>query len=479
MSSSNNSLAMQRIVKLLDENSFMEIVSLVTARSTDFNLSETATPSDGVVTGHGLIDGNLVFIYSQDASVLNGTIGEMHAKKIASVYDMAMKMGAPVIGFLDCAGIRLQESVDALDGLGLIYRKEAEASGVIPQISAVFGSCGGGLSTVPAMSDFNFIETEKGRMFVNSPNAIPGNRTEKCDTAAAEYQAKETGCVDGIGTEDEILASIRELVCMLPDNNGMGGLSEDGCEDDLNRACENLSSMKGDPRFVLSELADDHIFLETKKSYAKDMVTGFIRLNGTTIGAVANCTEVYDEEGKKTESFDNVLSARGCSKATEFISFCDAFDIPVLSLTNVKGYKAAVCSEHNLAKAMARLTYAFANATVPKVNLIVGEAYGSAYVTMNSKSIGADLVYAWPEAKVGMMDANLAAKIMYTDASADVIDEKAKEYDKLQDSVVSAARRGYVDLIIDPEDSRKYLVAAFELLFTKSVPDSFKKHGTK
>ncbi len=478
MSSTNNGLAMQRIVKLLDENSFMEIGSLVTARSTDFNLSNTDTPSDGVIIGHGLIDGNLVFVYSQDASVLNGTIGEMHAKKIASVYDMAMKMGAPVIGFLDCAGIRLQESVDALNGLGQIYAKEVAASGVIPQISAVFGTCGGGLTTVPAMCDFNFIESAKGRMFVNSPNAIPGNRTDKCDTSAAEYQSKETGCVDGIGTEDEILESIRSLICMLPDNSGMGGLTEE-CADDLNRACENLSAMKGDPRYVLSELADDHIFLETKKDYAKDMVTGFIRLNGTTVGAVANCTEIYDEEGKKAAEFANVLSSRGCGKAAEFVTFCDAFDIPVLSVTNVKGYKAGICSEHNLAKSMARLTSAFASANVPKVNLIVGEAYGSAYVSMNSKAIGADLVYAWPDAKIGMMDAELAAKIMYADASADVLSEKAKEYDKLQSSVLSAARRGYVDLIIEPADTRKYLVAAFEMLYTKSDSDSYKKHGTK
>lgn len=478
MSSSNNSLAMQRVARLLDENSFMEIGSLVTARSTDFNLSNTDTPSDGVIIGHGLIDGSLVFVYSQDASVLNGTIGEMHAKKIASVYDMAMKMGAPVIGFLDCAGIRLQESVDALNGLGQIYLKEAEASGVIPQISAVFGSCGGGLTTVAAMCDFNFMESSKGKMFVNSPNAIAGNRIDKCDTSSAEYQAKETGCVDMIGAEDEVLASIRDLVSLLPSNYSTGGLTEE-CEDDLNRACENLSAMKGDPRFVLSEIADDHVFFETKKNYAKDMVTGFIRLNGTTVGAVANCTEVYDEEGKKSEEFANVLSARGCKKAAEFVKFCDAFDIPVLSVTNVKGYKASICTENNLAKSMASLTCAFTSASVPKVNLIVGEAYGSSYVTMNSKSIGADLVYAWPDAKIGMMDAELAAKIMYADASADVIGEKAKEYDKLQSSVLSAAKHGYVDLIIEPETTRKYLVAAFEMLYTKSVPESLKKHGTK
>lgn len=478
MSSTSNSLAVQRLAKLLDENSFMEIGSLVTARSTDFNLSATDTPSDGVVTGHGLIDGNLVFVYSQDASVLNGTIGEMHARKIASVYDMAMKMGAPVIGFLDCAGIRLQESVDALNGLGQIFAKEAEASGVIPQISAIFGTCGGGLTTVPALCDFTFIESSKGKMFVNSPDAIKGNRVDKCDSASAEFQAENTGCVDGIGTEDEIIASIRELITFLPDNNGMDGLTED-CVDDLNRSCENVANMKGDPRFVLSEIADDHVFVETKKNYAKDMVTGFIRLNGTTIGAVANCTETYDEEGNKQDTFDNVLSAKGCEKAAEFVTFCDAFGIPVLSLTNVKGYKACMCSEKRLAKAMARLTYAFTNADVPKVNVIVGEAFGSAYVTMNSKSIGADLVYAWPEAKVGMMDANLAAKIMYTDADAEELAAKAKEYDELQSSVQSAARRGYVDLIVEPAATRKYLVAAFEMLYTKTTPEAMKKHGTK
>ena len=216
MSSNNENLAMRRIAKLVDENSFMEIGSLVTARKAQILiLLRPKTPSDGVVIGHGLIDGNLVFIYSQDASVLNGTIGEMHAKKIASVYDMAMKMGAPVIGMIDCGGIRLQESVDALDGFGLIYAKEA-ASGVIPQICGVFGNCGGGLSVVPALCDFAFIEESKGRMFVNSPDAIEGNRVEKCDTANASFQSENNGCIDGVGTEDDIIADIRALVKHAP-----------------------------------------------------------------------------------------------------------------------------------------------------------------------------------------------------------------------------------------------------------------------
>lgn len=478
MSSSNGSPAMQRIVGLVDENSFMEIGSLVTARSTDFNLSAAATPSDGVITGHGLVDGNLVFIYSQDASVLNGTIGEMHAKKIAAVYDMAMRMGAPVIGFIDCAGIRLQESVDALDGLGQIYAKQAAASGVVPQIAAVFGSCGGGLSVVPALCDFTFMEESRGRMFVNSPNTIKGNRMDVCDTAAAGFQGEESGCVDMVGTEDEILAAIRELVSILPLNNE-GDVYTCECEDDLNRSCENMEAMKDDPRYLLSEMSDSHVFFETKASYARDMVTGFIKLNGMTVGAAANCTRVYDEEGSQLAEFEPVLSAKGCEKAAAFVQFCDAFDIPVLTLTNVHGYQASICAEKRLARALAQLTAAFAGATCPKVNVITGEAYGSAYTVMNSKSVGADFVYAWQDAKIGMMDAELAAKIMYADASAEELSRKAKEYENLQGSVMAAARRGSVDLILAAADTRKYLVNAFEILYTKyaNVPD--KKHRTK
>lgn len=478
MSNRSNNVAEQRLCRLLDENSFMEIGSLVTARSTDFNLADTATPSDGVITGHGLIDGNLVFVYSQDASVLNGTIGEMHAKKIAAVYDRAMKMGAPVIGFLDCAGVRLQESVDALDALGLIYEKQVMASGVIPQICAVFGTCGGGLTVVPGLCDFAFMEADKAKMFVNSPNAVEGNRIETCDTSAASYQSEKSGILDMAGTEDEILSSIRQLVCMLPADNTANGYMED-CVDDLNRACESMDTMKGDARYILSEISDNHVFFETKRDYGKNMVTGFIQLNGLTVGAVANCSQRYDEEGKLAESFDTVLNARGCDKAAEFIQFCDAFDIPVLSVTNVTGFSTCLCSEKRLAKAMSRLTYAFANATVPKVNLVVDKAYGSAAVMMNSKSIGADMVYAWPEAKMGTMDAKLAAEIMYADAKADELDEKAKEYDALQSSIVTAAKRGYVDLIIEPADTRKYLVAAFEMLFTKRMDTPYKKHGAK
>ena len=478
MSTNNASLAMQRISKLVDENSFLEIGSLVTARSTDFNLSGAKTPSDGVITGHGLVNGSLVFVYSQDASVLNGTIGEMHAKKIANVYDMAMKMGAPIIGLIDCGGIRLQESVDALEAFGQIYAKQVAASGIVPQVCGIFGNCGGGLSVVPALCDFTFIEESKGKMFVNSPDAVKGNAKEKCDTSAAAFQTEENGCIDAMGTEDEIIANMRELISMLPLNNE-SDVYTDECEDDLNRVCENLSAMKGDPRLVLAEISDGNVFVETKGAYAKNMVTGFIKLNGMTVGAVANCCEVYDEEGEKVESFDTVLTAKGCEKAAEFVQYCDAFSIPLLTLTNVNGFCNCQCAEKRLAKALARFTYAIANATCAKVNLITGQAFGSAYAIMNSKSLGADLVYAWSDAKVGMMDSAMAAKIMYPNADAEELKEKASEYDSLQSNIMSAAARGYVDLVMDAADTRRYLIAAFEMLYTKYVSEPDKKHGTK
>lgn len=469
--------ASRRIATLLDEGSFVEIGGAVTARSTTFNLQEKAAPSDGVITGYGVIDGNLVYVYSQDADVLGGALGEMHAKKIARIYDMAMKMGAPVIGLIDCAGLRLQEATDALEAFGSLYHKQALASGVIPQVTAIFGMCGGGLAVVPGLTDFTFMEAKDGKLFVNSPNALEGNEISKCNTASAEYQSKTAGLVDGIGAEAEILGQIRDLVCMLPANNE-DDMSYEECTDDLNRICADIANASEDTAIALAQIADNQILVETKKDYAKEMVTGFIRLNGMTVGVVANRSKVYNAEAEVEAEFDSVLTVDGCKKATDFVNFCDAFSIPVLTLTNVTGFAATVESEKNMASAVAKLTYAFANATVPKVNVIVGKAFGSAYVSMNSKSIGADLVYAWPTAEIGMMDAKLAAQIMYADADAETLNEKAAEYKELQSSPNSAAARGYVDAIIEPADTRKYVIGAFEMLFTKREDRPAKKHGT-
>ena len=442
MSNATQSLAAARIESLLDANSFVEIGQAVTARTTDFNMTEKKAPSDGVITGYGVIDGSLVYVYSQDAAVLNGTVGEMHAKKIAKIYDLALKVGAPVIGLVDCAGLRLEEATDALEAFGEIYLKQTLASGVIPQITAVFGTCGGGMAVVPALTDFTFIEKKKGRMFVNTPNALAGNSADKCDTASAEFQSEETGLIDGIGTEDEILSEIRTLVSLLPENNEDNDSFKE-CTDDLNRVCDDIAGCTGDTGIALSRIADDGEFFETKADYGKDVITGFLRLNGATVGAVANRSESYDADGNKTELSDGTLSARGARKAADFVKFCDAFEIPVLTLTNVTGFKATVCSEKMMAKA-----------------------------------VGADMVYAWDTAEVGMMDASLAAKIMYAGSDAATLNEKAAEYKELQNGIGSAAARGYVDTVIKAEDTRKYVIGAFEMLFTKREDRPSKKHGT-
>lgn len=475
---STTSKASQRIAALLDDNSFVEIGGLVTARATDFNLKPNETPSDGCITGYGVINGNLVYVYSQDASVLNGTIGEMHAKKITNLYDLAMKTGAPVIGLIESAGLRLQEATDALAAFGEIYLKQTMASGVIPQITAVFGTCGGGLGLFPTMTDFTFMEEKNAKLFVNAPNALDGNVITKCDSSSAKFQAEESGIVDVVADEATILEKVRELVSFLPANNEDDASFLEDCTDDLNRVNPEIAGCVGETSVALSILADDNNFFEVKSGYAKNMVTGFLRLDGVTVGAVANRSEICDEEGKVAEKLDAVLTADGCEKAAEFVNFCDAFGIPVLTLTNVKGYEATLASEKTIAKAAAKLTYAFANATVPKVNVVIGKALGTAYVVMNSKAIGADITMAWPDAQIGAMDGKLAAKIMYDGQGADVINEKAAEYEALTLNVTSAAKRGYVDQIVNAADTRKYVIGAFEMLFTKSEDRPAKKHGT-
>ncbi|MCR5508637.1 MAG: carboxyl transferase [Lachnospiraceae bacterium] len=471
---SNTSQASARINSLLDENSFVEIGAMVTARSTDFNMDPKAAPADGVVTGYGLIDGSLVYVYSQDASVMGGSIGEMHAKKIVSLYKLAMKTGAPVIGLIDSTGLRLMEATDALSSFGHIYKVQSMASGVIPQITAVFGNCGGGMALFPWMTDFTFIEKGKGRVFVNSPNAIEGNYEEKLDTSAAAFRSAECGDVDVVCDEAEIYDSIRMLVSMLPENNEENGAYEE-CSDDLNRQCTDLAACIKDASAALSRIADNQMFFETKSEYAASIVTGFLRLNGITVGAVANRTEKYDEEGKVAEKYDTVLTPAACYKAAEFVEFCDAFDIPVITLTSVDGFKATRKSEKRIGNAAAKLAYAFANATVPKINVITGNAFGSAYVVMNSKALGADMTFAWKNAAVGMMDAEKSGAMLFE--KEENKDELIASFKEMQTGIEAAARRGYVDTIIDAADTRKYIIGALEMLFTKREDRPGRKHG--
>jgi acetyl-CoA carboxylase carboxyltransferase component len=473
MNTTSKMSARERINLLLDENSFVEVGALVTRRNTDFNLKLKQIPSDGVITGYGVIDGNLVYVYSQDKAALNGTIGEMHAKKIAHIYDLALKVGAPVIGLIDSAGLRLQEATDALHGFGKIYFKQTMASGVIPQITAVFGNCGGGLAVLTSLSDFAFM-TKDAKLFINSPNAIEGNFMAKNDTSSSEFQSK-SGTVDFVLEDDAaVINSIRDLIVIIPSNNE-DDASYDECNDDLNRLVPEIVSGLGNAANVLTAISDDNYFIEIKADYAREMITGFIRLNGMTIGAVANRAEISD--GGNAVTSDGMLTTKGCYKAEKFIQFCDAFHIPVLSLTDVVGFKAEIEEESTIAHASAKLTYAFSSATVPKVNVVIKKAYGSAYLVMNSKHIGADFVFALEGAEIGMMDAKSAARIIAEDDTAD-LEEIASEYDKLQSSAEGAARRGYVDAIIEPDSLRKHLIYAFEMLFTKREKRPARKHGS-
>ncbi len=464
--------ASDRINALLDDASFVEVGAYVTSRSTDFNMQENDTPKDGVITGYGVVGDKIVYVYSQDASVLGGSVGEMHAKKIAKIYDMAMKVGAPVVGLIDCAGLRLQEATDAMNAFGELYLKQTLASGVIPQITAIFGNCGGGTALIPALTDFTFMTADNSKLFVNSPNALEGNYASKLDTAGADYLSKNTSLVDGVCEDDAtVLAQIRTLIGMLPSNNQVDASSE--CNDDLNRIIPNLDGYVKDGRAVLQNIADNNIFFEVNKNYAKDVVVGFIKLNGDTVGCVVN----------QVEGGCDMLSAEGADLAADFVNFCDSFEIPVITLVNTKGFVATIENEKNIAKAVAKLTYAFANATVPKVTVVMGDAFGTAYTVMNSKSIGADMVYAWPTAKIGTMDPEMAVKIMYEKEIATADDKVAcvaelkKQYTELQSSAMAAAKRGYIDDIIEPDATRKRIIAALDMLYTKNEDRPYKKHG--
>ena len=456
MSTNELTKAKARIAALADEGSFVELGARVKARSTDFAASCDAE-GDGVVTGYATVAGKLVYIYSQEPSVYGGSLGEMHAEKIAKLYDLAMKMGAPVIALVDCSGVRLEESTDAMNGFGKLFLSQAKASGLVPQITAVYGRCGGGMAISAGLSDFVFMEAKNAQLFVNAANTLDGNYVEKCDTAKAEYQAKNSGIVDCIGSEDEIAAGIRALVSILPSNNEEAAV-EDG-QDDLNRMTAELEGVT-DAKAIISSVADSYVFVETKKEYAKDIVTGFIRLDGVTTGVLANAEEKLSPEGLK--------------KAASFVNFCDAFEIPVVSFTSADGFTATVAAEKDLAKAASDLVYAFANATVPKISVITGDTYASAYTIMNSKAIGADIVYAVEDARIGIMEASSAAKII----GGEDLSEVAGKFDEKQ-TALAAAGRGYVDELISMSTLRKNILIALEMLFNKRGDEPFKKHGSR
>ena len=433
----NDTTAHKRIAKIFDEGSFVEIGAYVTAKSAAADPGVEAY-GDGVVTGYGTIGGCLMFVYAQNPDHIGGSMGEMHAEKIAKVYDMAMNMGAPVLALLDCAGVRLSEGADSLYAFGKLFRNQSKASGVVPQITVVYGNCGGGLAVSAAMSDFVFMK-EGAKLYLNSPNAVKGNFEGKCDTAAAKYQCEKVGVCDMAGTEAEIAAYVKSLVAMLPENY-LDDYSAVANADSLNREAAGIDKA-ADKAEMIKLIADNGEFFEIKKSYGKDVTAGLIRIGGNTVGVVANN--------------DKKLGYKGCKKAEKLIGFCDSFGIPVLTLADVDGLAACEENERELSGQLAGLIGAYSFASVPMVTVVTGHAYGTAGVAMGSKSLGADIVYAWKDAKMGLMDEKLQAEI----------DES---FDKAKNTVLYNAKRGYVDDIIEPAETRQRVAAALEMLYTKS-----------
>ena len=452
-------IALERIEKLLDDGSFVEIGAYVTARLTDFTLKPQAEASDGVITGYGQIEGNPVFVYSQNRQVLNGTMGEMHAKKIADLYDKAGRSGAPVIGMLDCGGFRLQESVDALDAFGQVLAKQMEYSGEVLQISGVFGNCAGGMTMVPALSDFAFM-TKEANLFVNPPHTITDNAAMARELNVAAFQNESAGQVEVLESEDEVIEKIRRMILLLEDQEyGSCDASE------LNRyvACGKIVE-NTDTRALLKECADQMDFVEIRPAYCPEMVTGFLRLNGIVVGAVGNAAALYDEEGNVTKELAKGLTAGGCEKAAEFIEFCNCASIPVLTVSAADGFAPVEENEKALPRAMASMMRALADQWEARVNLIIGDTYGSAYVAMNTKSLcgASGMTFAWENAKVGMMEAEKAANILF--AQDEAKEKQTAAYEGKQNSVWSAAARGSVDAVIEPKDTRKHLITAFAML---------------
>lgn len=463
--------ARERIAMLFDAGSFVELDAFVKNRYKELGLTEKDAPAEGVITGYGTVDGRLVYAYSQDSAVIGGSIGEMGAKKICKVLDMAVKMGAPVVAICDSNGARLEEGVDALCAFADILNKSAKLSGVVPQISVILGACAGGAAFMPAMSDFVFVVDNKTQMFLNAPSVL-GKETDEFGTALSH--AEKTGVASvRCESEADCFAKVKELIEYLPSNNlETAPLYE--CDDNLNRLSETLNVMDYESynmKSVIAEIVDNGKIYEIAPEFAKNIITCFARLNGATVGIIAN--QPAENEG--------LLDIDASLKGAKFVRFCDSFNIPVVTFTDAKGYvKSEDMENAGIIRHGAKLLYAFAEATVPKVNVVVKKAYGTAFIAMNS---GADVTFAYPAAEISVMDAVAAANIMFKDDVANSSDpvktreEKTDEYIKEVASPYVAAGRGYVDDVIEPDSTRPRIISALEMLMSKRESSFAKKHG--
>lgn len=471
--------ARERIDLLLDPESFEENDMFVRHRCNNFGMSDKSIPGDGVVTGHGTINGRIVFVYSQDFTVFGGSLSETNARKICKILDSAMKLGAPVIGINDSGGARIQEGVDSLSGYGEIFQRNVDASGVIPQISLIMGPCAGGAVYSPALTDFTCMVRDTSYMYVTGPDVVKTVTHETVtheNLGGAKVHTSKSGVVDIAHENDiECLQQTRRLFNFLPSSN-KDCVPIRPTYDPADRIEMSLETLVPDNpnkpynmKVLIEKIVDEGDFFEIKPDFAKNIIVGFGRFEGRTVGIVAN----------QPMHLAGCLDINASLKAARFVRFCDAFNIPLLTLVDVPGFLPGVDQEHSgIIKHGAKLLYAYAEATVPKVTLIVRKAYGGAYIVMNSKHLRGDVNYAWANAEIAVMGANGAASILHRDVAGDseAMKEKISEYQSKFANPIFAASRGYIDDIIRPFNTRYRLCKTFSMLERKQVSKPWKKH---
>ncbi|WP_173933860.1 acyl-CoA carboxylase subunit beta [Chelativorans sp. Marseille-P2723] len=471
--------ARERIEVLLDEGSFEEYDMYVTHRATDFGMASQKIAGDGVVTGWGTINGRLVYVFSQDFTVLGGSLSESHAQKICKIMDMALRNGAPVIGLNDSGGARIQEGVASLAGYAEVFKRNAEASGIIPQLSVIMGPCAGGAVYSPAMTDFIFMVRDSSYMFVTGPDVVKTVTNEIVtaeELGGASTHTQKSSVADGAFENDiEALEEVRRLFDFLPLNNREKSPVRPFYDDPerlemrLDTLVPESANKPYDMKELITAIADEGDFFELQAAFAKNIIIGFMRIEGRTIGVVANQPMVLA----------GCLDIDSSRKAARFVRFCDAFDIPILTLVDVPGFLPGTAQEYGgVIKHGAKLLFAYSQATVPMVTLITRKAYGGAYDVMASKHIGADVNYAWPTAEIAVMGAKGAAEILYRSDLGDPakIAQRTKEYEERFANPFIAAERGFIDEVIMPHSSRKRIARAFAALRGKRVETRWKKH---
>ncbi|WBO66278.1 acyl-CoA carboxylase subunit beta [Streptomyces camelliae] len=476
--------ARERIELLLDPGSFQEVEQLRRHRATGFGLEAKKPHTDGVITGWGTVEGRTVFVYAHDFRIFGGALGEAHAEKIHKIMDMAIAAGAPLVSLNDGAGARIQEGVTALAGYGGIFQRNTKASGVIPQISVMLGPCAGGAAYSPALTDFVFMVRETSQMFITGPDvvkAVTGEEISQNGLGGADVHAETSGvCHFAYDDEETCLAEVRYLLSLLPQNNRERPPAT-APDDPADRRCEELLDLVPadgnrpyDMRAVIESLVDDGDFLEIHERWAGNVIVALARLDGQTVGIVAN----------QPQSLAGVLDINASEKAARFVQMCDAFNIPLVTLLDVPGFLPGVDQEHGgIIRHGAKLLYAYCNATVPRIQLILRKAYGGAYIVMDSRSVGADLSYAWPTNEIAVMGAEGAANVIFRRQIAGADDPEAmrarmvKEYKAELMHPYYAAERGLVDDVIDPAETREVLIRSLQMLRTKHAELPSRKHG--